>query len=190
VAEPRDRAAVELWVTRDGRRWHRYGETEELTRAFPVQLEEGRYGFTLVVRNGKVLSRDRPREGDRPEVWVEVDLTPPTLDVSSPEVKAGTDGAEVRIRWNAQDRNLAPTPMSVSYAAERGDTWTRVARGLDAQGSLVWRVPPGLGRHPRLRFEARDRAGNVATVDRSVGTPGGLPRPEGRILGVESNTGN
>src|SRR5262249_35399679 len=73
-------AAVELWYTRDGRIWE-LGSVVDGGQAPLVFTapEEGRYGFTVVVKGGSGMSGERPRAGQPPQHWVEVDVTPPTV---------------------------------------------------------------------------------------------------------------
>jgi RNA polymerase sigma factor (sigma-70 family) len=178
---------VEIWVTNNG------AETWKLLREVapgsPYGVEvpgEGRYGFTLVAVSGAGAAAPRPRAGDEPQVWVEVDETRPEL--TNLAVGVGKeDGHDVlKIEWKgaegpphpvthlsvahfgATDKNLAPDPITISYAEKREGPWKPVAEKLPNTGRYAWRFPADLPAEIYVRVEAVDRAGNVG----SLATPG------------------
>ena len=71
-----DTAIVELWLTRDGWTWQRYQHTL-LDDSLLVTLPEGGgYGLRVVVHRTDGPASPKPRSGDAPQVWVEIDETP------------------------------------------------------------------------------------------------------------------
>ncbi len=73
-------SSVELWATRDGQSWQRCSTQPPPNGPLVVHVpEEGRYGFTLVVKSGVGVSAPPPRPGDAPQLWVEVDETRPQV---------------------------------------------------------------------------------------------------------------
>jgi len=156
---------VDLWCTRDSRSWKRYETAFQHQHAHIVEVrEEGLYGFTLVARSGAGLSKDAPKAGDQPQIWVMVDLTRPVVNLEGVEISLMAKSPALVIRWNAQDRNFASRPISLLIADQPTGPWTTIASGLENTGRFDW-VPPGTPRRAYLRVEAVDQAGNVGAAD-------------------------
>src|SRR5262249_33662681 len=72
---------VELWYTHDGRNWKK---KETLPQGQPpcvVDVEdEDLYGFTLLVHRAGSPGKP-PQEGDKPQVWLDVGVTRPTVSL-------------------------------------------------------------------------------------------------------------
>lgn len=180
-------SVVELWFTRDGRTWQRHGEDPDKTSPFQVRFNsEGQYGLTLVVKSGVGLGDRPPQPGDPPQMWVEVDLTKPAVELKSLEAGRGPEAGTVTVTWRAEDKNLASAPISLYYAENPEGPWTIMVGGLDNTGRYVWRVPPGAPYRFFVRVEALDKAGNVGHADSSKPVIVDLSVPKGRILGVDS----
>ncbi|MCS6978224.1 MAG: hypothetical protein NZM31_14620 [Gemmatales bacterium] len=181
-------SVVELWFTRDGRTWQRHGEDPDKTSPFQVRFNsEGLYGLTLVVKSGVGLGDRPPQPGDPPQLWVEVDLTKPVVELRSVEAGRGPDAGTVTITWRAEDKNLAPAPISLYYAENPEGPWTIMTGGLENSGRYVWRVPPGVPYRFHVRVEAVDKGGNVGRADSSKPVIVDLSVPKGRILGVDGS---
>lgn len=179
-------SVVELWFTRDGRTWQRHGEDPDKTSPFQVRFNsEGLYGLTLVVKSGVGLGDRPPQPGDPPQLWVEVDLTRPVVELKSVEAGRGPDAGTVTITWRAEDKNLASAPISLYYAENPEGPWTIMTGGLENTGRYVWRVPPGAPYRFHVRVEAVDKGGNVGHADSSKPVIVDLSVPRGRILGVD-----
>lgn len=193
-AGPDGPALVELWVTRDGgQTWLRQAEDPDRTSPYEVDLgTEGTFGLWLVVQSAANLGDPPPRPGDRPQLWVEVDSTPPIVRLDPPRVGTGANLGKVLITWRASDSHLGPRPVLLSYRAadSPSDPWHPITNGtLDNTGRYVWSVPQGVPPRIHLRIDVRDSIGNRAhaetqskpvLVDRS--------RPRGRILGLDPNS--
>jgi hypothetical protein len=121
-----------------------------------------------------------------PDIWIGVDLTRPTCQITSTEVSP--DASELVIRWRAADDVLDPRPIALYFSPGAQGPWTPIASGLENTGSYRWqldtRVPPRIA----LRLEVRDEAGNVATSDTADPVALDRQRPEGRIRGVRPIT--
>ena len=80
---PSGPATVELWITQDGgRTWIRRGDDPD--RVSPIEVDlggEGTYGLCLVARSASGLGDQPPAPGDPPQSWVEVDSTPPAVQL-------------------------------------------------------------------------------------------------------------
>jgi hypothetical protein len=129
---------------------------------------EGVYGFTVIARNGHGRSRRLPRQGEPPQVVVEVDQTKPVVEGVRAAWASEGERAAVRVTWSASDKNLAPHPISLYYAANEVGPWTVIDRGLDNDGQYTWQPPPGLPPCCWVRVEALDAAGNVGVAQEAV----------------------
>ncbi len=177
---------VELWMTRDGRNWQRHGEDSDKTSPFLIKVNgEGAYGFALVVRSGVGIGDRPPQLGEPPQMWVEVDLSKPSVQVVSAEAGRGADAGNLSITWKATDKNLAPQPISLLYAEQLEGPWASVATGLDNTGRYVWPIAPGTPFRFYVRVEAVDRGGNIDQAETAKQVIVDLAQPKGRLLGVD-----
>jgi hypothetical protein len=179
-------ADVQLWQTRDGRTWQKVLEHTKEEPPFDHMVDgEGLYGFTIVVRSGVGLGDRPPQAGDPPQVWVEVDLTKPRVQLYQPEVGRGADLGKLTISWQASDKNLRQQPITISYAEKKEGTWTPIESNLENTGRYVWRMKDDLPFKFFVRVEAADRAGNVGSAETEKEIVVDLAQPKGQILGVE-----
>ncbi len=188
-------SAIELWYTLfQGRAWNKLTEypievkngeanqTKKLT--FEVN-DEGIYGITLVAKSGVGLGERAPQPGDRPQFWIEVDLTKPIVQIQEIQVGTGFDKGKLTIVWNARDKNLGPTPIRLSYAEQQGGPWNAIADKLSNNGRYVWKMPEQLPYQFYVRVEAVDLAGNIGeamTLER-VKVDLSLPKAQIRDIG-------
>jgi hypothetical protein len=181
-------SSVELWATRDGQSWQRCSTQPPPSGPLVVHVpEEGRYGFTLVVKSGVGVSSPTPRPGDDPQLWVEVDETRPHVRMLHAETGKLLEADNLTITWTASDVNLMPRPVTISMAAGKDGPWTPVAVNLENTGHYVWQMPKDVPYQFYVRVEVCDRAGNCSVdcwpepirVDRAV--------PHGTILGIDAD---
>ncbi|MCS6853023.1 MAG: hypothetical protein NZ700_17845 [Gemmataceae bacterium] len=180
---PSGLSAIELWYTQDARSWQKYGELKDPPKSGAYRFEvndEGVYGFTLVVRSGVGIGDRPPQVGDMPQVWVEVDLTKPVVQVLNVDVGRGPEAGNLTVSWRASDKNLGRQPITLSYAEDPAGPWTPIAANVENTGSYVWRMPAqGVPYRFLLRVEATDRAGNVGQAEwpRPVIVDLAVPKP-------------
>lgn len=170
-------SAIELWYTLyQGRAWNKLTEypidlknageanqTKKLT--FEVN-DEGVYGITLVAKSGVGLGERAPQPGDRPQFWIEVDLTRPIVQIQDITVGAGLDKGKLTIGWSARDKNLGPAPIRLSYAEQPTGPWQPIADKLannlgNNNGRYTWKMPEMLPYQFYVKVEATDLAGNI-----------------------------
>src|SRR5262249_44223703 len=177
---------VEIWHTTDTRNWQRYKQEMSKTPPYIVEVAgEGRYGFTLIARSGVGLSEPAPSPGDQPQIWVEVDETKPVVRLMSVEVGRGADSGNLTIRWQAQDRYLAATPVTISYAVNPTGPWTPIAEKRPNDGRYVGHMGEGVPYQFYVRVEAADQAGNVGHDDTRQAVKVDLALPKARVITVE-----
>lgn len=166
-------STIELWFNQGDRVWNKYPlpKSEDNKIANPLVFEvngEGIYGFTLVAKSGVGLGMQPPQIGDEPQIWVEVDLTRPKVKLQKVLVGKGPDKGNLFIYWGAADKNLAKTPITLSYSENLTGPWLPVATDLANSGNYTWKMPEPVPYQFYVRVEARDLAGNVGedlTID-------------------------
>jgi hypothetical protein len=191
-AGPNGPAVVELWLTRDaGRTWIRVGEDPDRTSPFEVDLGgEGTYGISLVARSASGLGDQPPAPGDPPQTWVEVDSTPPSVQLYPPQIGTGPHAGKVAITWRASDLHLAPRSVSVFWRPDQpGSTWQPIIDGQENMGQYIWAVPPSFPPKFHIRVEALDTVGHRGGAETTDAAPVIVDRsrPRSRIIGLDPN---
>jgi len=181
---------VELWVTRNGgATWHKMDEMAGCQSPFSARLgSDGAYGFTMVFVSESGMRSPEPRAGQPPELSMELDTTPPHLDIFPPRPVPDQPG-KVVMSWSMTDANpdRSPTATRLEYSAD-GQTWESIAlpAGRPNWGTYEWTLPPGVPPKVLFRLTARDKAGNVTTAVTNEKVSIDLVAPEGKITGVRS----
>jgi hypothetical protein len=187
-------STVDLWYTQDGNNWQKYRsqkctENAEQRPPYTIEVEvreEGLYGFTMVVHSGVGLSDRPPQVGDRPQVWVEVDVTRPEVRLRQTVVGRGTEKGQLTIYWTARDKNLSTHPITLSFAKQADGPWTPITEKVGNTGRYVWKMPADVPYQFLVRAEAVDRAGNVGTAVTTEMVKVDLSQPKVHILAVEA----
>ncbi len=188
-------SSIELWYTLyKGRAWTKLAEypidlkdpldanqTKRLT--FEVS-DEGIYGITLVARSGVGLGDRPPQPGERPQFWIEVDLTKPIVQILDVHVGNGIDKGKLTVAWNARDKNLGSQPIRLSYAEQRDGPWNTCADKLANNGKHTWRMPDGVPYQFYVRVEAVDAAGNVGEAITLEKIKVDLSQPKAKIVDI------
>jgi hypothetical protein len=191
-AGPNGPATVELWITQDGgRTWIRRGEDPDKISPLEVDLGgEGTFGITLVARSASGLGDQPPAPGDPPQTWVEVDSTPPTVQLYPPQIGTGPHAGKVAIGWRASDLHLAARSVSLLWRPDQpGAAWQPIVTDQESVGQYIWTVPPSFPARFHIRVEAIDSLGHRGAAE----TPDGSPiivdrsRPRSRIIGLDPN---
>ncbi len=183
-------AAVELYFTRDGRRWEKARAPEPPRKDPPYRIdveEEGTYGFTLIARSGVGLGDPPPQAGDAPQVWVVVDVTAPKVQLTRVDVGRGQDLGNLTVTWSAVDKNIHPRPITLSYATRPDGPWAPIASGLENTGRYVWRMQEkeDLPYKFFVKVEAADEAGNTGSDVTPQEVAVDLSQPKVNVLSVE-----
>jgi hypothetical protein len=177
--------SVEVWWTKERGIWQKYEQEFKPDAPFEIEVaEEGRYGFTLVAVSGVGHAEARPQAADPPQVWVQVDLTPPVVQLVGVDVGSGVEKGTVTIRWRASDKFLAAQPITLSYGTGN-DQWTTIAANIANDGRYVWKMPEGLPYQFPIRVEAIDMAGNVGSDKTQKDVIVDLSIPKARVIGIE-----
>jgi hypothetical protein len=131
------------------------------------------------------MSGRRPRTGDLADIWVGVDSTPPTAELTSATYGEGPDTGKLLIQWQAADRFLDPRPVTLSFSESPEGPWTTIVSALPNSGQFAWPADPHLPSTVYLKLEVRDEAGNVTNdqTDQPIQIDGLAPKA--RIRGVQ-----
>jgi hypothetical protein len=191
-AGPNGPAMVELWITQDGgRTWIRRGEDPDRTSPIDVDLGgEGTYGICLVARSAAGLGDQPPAPGDPPQTWVEVDASPPVVQLDPIQVGTGANSGKIAITWRATDLHLAPRSVSLLWRPDQpGATWQPLVAGQENAGRYIWTVPPSVPPRFHVRVEAVDTVGHRGYGESTESGPIMVDRsrPRSRIIGLDPN---
>jgi len=158
---------VQLHWTHDGKQWTFHSMQNKAGAGNFVFLatEEGKHGFRVVVVSGAGIAAPLPKSGDAPLQWVEIDVTPPHLELYLPMLGRGPDAGSLTLRWSANDKNLAVRPISLYYSDKPGGPWQPIAENIANEGSYIWKYPKDAPLRVYFRVKAVDRAGNVASCE-------------------------
>jgi hypothetical protein len=189
-AGPSGPASVELWLTQDGgRTWIRRGEDPDRTSPFDVDLGgEGTFGLRLVARSASGFGDQPPAPGDPPDTWVEVDSSPPSVQLDPPQIGSGPHAGKVAVSWRATDLHLAPRSVTLSWRPDQpGTEWQTIAQNQENSGQFVWVVPPTVPPRFHIRVEATDTMGHQGRAETSEASPVIVDRsrPRSRIIGLD-----
>ena len=182
-------AKVELWGTRDGgRSWESFGmDPDNRSPARVTVAAPGDYGFLIVVDAAGQMASPPPHPGTRPELFVHVDLQPPSAKLVGIST-AGSQQDRLLIGWEASDVNLEPRPIGLFYSSYAAGPWATIATGLENTGSYEWQFQRHLPERFYLRLEVRDTAGNVASDQLRDPVTLDRPQPAGRLRDVRAVT--
>jgi hypothetical protein len=191
-AGPSGPATVELWITQDGgRKWIRRAEDADRVSPFDVDLGgEGTFGLSLVARSASGLGDQPPAPGDPPQSWVEVDATPPSVQLYPPQIGTGPHAGKVAITWRASDLHLPPRSVSLFWRPDQpGANWQPIVDGQENMGQYIWTVPPSFPARFHIRVEAVDAVGHHGSAETTDSAPVIVDRsrPRSRIIGLDPN---
>ncbi|HLW66800.1 MAG TPA: hypothetical protein VKS79_15915 [Gemmataceae bacterium] len=177
--------SVKLYLTQnDGLSWQECAEAKNLDSHITAQLPgEGVYGFRLVLESGAGLSRGAPNSGDAPEMRVEVDVTPPQVELYQLAPDPNISNAVI-LRWNATDKNMAANPITLEWAENPEGNWQSIASAIPNTGTYSWKLPAKMPVRVYLRVLARDLAGNVGEARTTSPQLIDMTRPEGHIKSI------
>jgi hypothetical protein len=175
---------VEIFMTPDnGQSWHRLAE--DTVKRSPAEIRlpgDGVYGIRIVVTNGNGFGGKAPVRGDAPHCTVEVDTTPPFVQLRSAEVQPGA--GTIEIRWNATDKNLGTDPVTLHYRSRPDGPWQVIARNVKNDGVYRWAFPRDVGSQFFFKIEVADQSGNIAHAVSSQATTVDMTEPRATIVGV------
>lgn len=182
---------VDIYATADnGNTWRKLCEDRD--RRSPADLDlpgEGTFGIRLVVANGLGFGGGVPARGEAPTSWIEVDTTPPMVQLTEIEPIADENGGHLEIHWKASDKNLGNDGVALSYRTRTDGPWKIIARNLKNDGSYSWVFPHDMGSKFYFKVEAADQAGNTAFAESHNPVLLDLTEPRATVLSVTAISG-
>ena len=176
---------LELWCTRDGGHWSKHSIEHHTRPPYVLDVDEDDlYGFTLVAHSGAGVCSKPPRAGDPPQVWVEVDTTPPTVRLLDARIERDANGRQLTVLWKATDKNFGARPITISYASQPDRPWTPLAMHVENSGRCC-PLSDALPHRFFLRVEAVDLAGNRATAQHCAPILDDAAQPTASIVTAE-----
>ncbi|WP_235905693.1 hypothetical protein, partial [Tautonia marina] len=179
---------VEMWVTRDnGQTWESLGTDPDRRSPFHVDLGgDGRHGLRIVVQSQNGLGDPRPVSGTPAEFEVIVDTTPPRVALDSVGIGSGDEAGSLVVEWRTDEPHPAETPIVISIRPDAPDAiWQQITPALPDSGRFVWPLPPNVPARFHVRLDVFDVVGNQNAVETSEPIVLDIPRPRGRILGLD-----
>ena len=168
-----------------GEKWYRYGVDEDRKSPFDVEVPmDGVFGFSIRVASGAGLSDPPPRPGDEPDIVIEVDASPPVVELNPLRQGTGEKRNRILITWQADDQRLADNPIAISYSTTPGGPWTQITNWRENTGEYIWTVNAEIPPRLYVRIVARDAAGNIAKVDTPQPVLVDIAKPRARIVNV------
>ena len=138
-------------------------------RESPFQVEvptEGKFGFRLLIHNGRGASSRPPQPGEAADLWVAIDRSPPQGAVRSARFIEGAQGKQLTVSWDVADANLAAAPIQLSYSDRPDGPWMPLDRPVANTGRHDWkldfRLPPEI--YLKLAHKGSLKAGSDADV--------------------------
>lgn len=179
--------SIDLYITENnGDTWFHYGQDSDKTSPFAVTVpRDGEYGFSFRIRNGAGVVAPPPQPGEKPEIQVIVDATPPQVQLFPPQPGPRTNLSELLIRWTATDRQLDAAPVAISVARHESGPWQLIRDWGPNTGQFLWEVPDELPEEFLVRLEVRDAAGNLTRVSPEHPVRIDRSRPRARITDIE-----
>jgi len=177
---------VELWGTRDGgQTWRSFVLDDDNRSPMLVSVDkEGIYGFRVSVTSGAGLGGQPPEQGTLPEIFIGVDLTKPSAQITAVDQGVAEESGNLVISWKAADWRLAQRPVSLLFSPTPGGPWNVIAAGLENTGRYAWPVDHRLPERLYLRLEVRDEAGNIGVFETAESISLDRHRPTVRIRNV------
>lgn len=185
---PSGLGSVEMYVTQNnGEKWFRYGVDGDRRSPFGAEVPgDGIYGFSIRAVSGAGLTEEPPRPGDRPDIVVVVDSSPPVVRLFPLQQGVGPNTNKILITWQASDQKLADKPVALFYSGNPNGPWEPISDWQANSGQYVWAVGQGVPARLYVRLTARDAAGNLRQVDTPQPVLVDLAKPTARIVDIDS----
>lgn len=192
--------SVDLYVTRLGGRWEKHGSAMQVPQkiddiaevAFEAK-EDGKYGFAIVATSNAGQSQPIPKDDDLPQLWVELDSTPPTAALKFVRLVNPSDNRTMVMEWKASDKNenLEVLPIIFEYAEFKDGKvgeWQSLSDALPNSGRYICPSPQlTAGSYQfMVRMNVFDKAGNVTTVNHPTPISLDVMKPQVEITDVKS----
>jgi hypothetical protein len=122
------------------------------------------HGYYIVVKSAAGLGKAAPRAGTPPQIRIELDMTPPTVELYKPKADPNRRDT-LLLTWQAKDKNPAANPVTLEWAERRDGQWNVIGTpDMSDSGQFNWQVPVNVPPSVYLRLSVKDAAGNRAVA--------------------------
>jgi hypothetical protein len=122
------------------------------------------HGYYIVVKSKAGRGIKPPEPGTPPQVRIEMDITPPSVELYVPQPDASRRD-NLLLTWKATDKNLTNNCVTLEWAERRDGQWNVIGTpDMANSGQYSWQVPTNAPSSVFLRLAVRDTAGNVAVA--------------------------
>ena len=177
----------ELWYSSfDGKawgEWQKHGLAFQKKQPITWAPTEGHWKvyFRKTLTSG--LAAAVPEAGTKAHAEFIIDRTAPTGAIDFPTAKAKLrGGTKYTIKWQAADKYLQASPITIRYSRDGKGTWDVVAQNIPNTGSYEWMVPKDMTTAGQLQVLVADKAANVGTVE-SISLLVDSVNPNGAVTG-------
>lgn len=191
---------IDLWVTRVGNDWKKYEKSNpapaEESDSAEVSFDattDGTYGFTMVATSKAGIAQATPKSNDAPQIWVEIDTTPPEATLRTVKLADPADGRSLLLEWKAEDKNLESMPIIFEYAEVDSKNvvgkWQELTTPLPNSGKYICPTPQlSAGSYLfKVRMNVFDKAHNHKTVDHPTTISSDVAKPRVEITEVKTD---
>ncbi len=165
-----DVASRELWYASfDGKtwgEWQKHGLSFQKEQPISWAPSEGHWKiyFRTILTSG--LAAPVPEAATKAHGEFIIDRSAPTGSIDVPTSKAKLRGGiKYTIKWQAADKYLKASPITIRYSRDGKGTWDAIATDIPNTGSYEWTVPKDMTTAGQLQVLVADKAGNVGTVE-------------------------
>jgi hypothetical protein len=174
-AGPSGLSSTQLWISRDdGATWTEGPMITEGFKNIHWKTEgDGRYRLALQLIDQAGNSSPTPRGKTEDQFNLLVDSQKPVIELSSANGISDADkplagqrrafkgGDRVQVQYIIKDVYLADNPVNIYLQTEDGKGWSEIGKGLSADSSFRFELPPSATKNARIKVTAIDMAGNV-----------------------------
>ena len=182
-----DVTSRELWYASfDGKswgEWQKHGLAFQKDQPITWAPTEGHWKvyFRTILTSG--LAAPVPEAASKAHGEFIIDRTAPTGGIDFPTSKAKLrGGAKYTIKWQAGDKYLKSSPITLRYSRDGKGAWDVIAQDIPNTGSYEWTVPKDMTTAGQLQLLVADKAGNVGTVE-SISLLVDSVNPSGAVAG-------
>lgn len=189
---------IQLWWSADqGDSWDIYSRVGPESTFFSFKApRDGEFWFAVRTQDTRGYLYPAASQGVEPGLKVVVDTVPPTLALKLKSRRSG----QVRLQYEAADKNLDLSKLHIEYQAEGASTWRSVPLARTAEfGDIGWNA--NTAAMLKVRGSVVDRAGNVTLTELEIAQgvpdadefagddPQNAPSPPPLVNPITRNTG-
>jgi hypothetical protein len=135
-------------------------------------------GYYIVVKSRAGLGKRPPESGTPPQIRLELDMTPPVVEVYRPQPDPARRDTLV-LTWRAKDKNLPTNSVTLEWAERKEGQWNLIGtQDMANTGQFSWQVPANVPPSVYLKLSVRDSAGNRAVAQTPEPVVVDLSEPE------------